>query len=76
MEILAFGHNPVDVDRFPNHVKDCVCFYFIVNISHFLCTYLDLQGEFEHTALKLERDYSPNIKDCELEHTLIYVNWY
>ena len=28
-------------------------------------------GEFGHSALKFERDHSPNIKDCELEHIII-----
>ena len=47
----------MDVGKLPNHVKDCVCFYFIVNISHMLCTHLDLLGEFGHTILKSERDH-------------------
>ena len=105
MEILAFEPNPVDVGKLLNHVKDCVClyfiaiishllcthqdlqrgvrnhvkdrvcFYFIAIISHLLCTHQDLQGEFGRIALKFERDHNPNIKDCDLEHTLIIVNY-
>ena len=51
-----------------------MCFYFIVNISHLLYTHSDLQREFEHNALKSERDHSPNIKDYDLKHTLISIS--
>ena len=66
----------MDVGRVPNHVKNCVCLYFITIISHMLCTHQNLLGEFKCTTLKSKRDHSPNIKDCDLEHTLITINWY
>ena len=75
MEIIIFGHNPMDVGKLSNHVKECVCFYFIAIISHLLYTHQDLQGEFGRIAIKFERDHNPNIKDCDLEHTLIIINY-
>ena len=39
VKIFASGHSPVDLDRFPNHVKIVCAFTFLQNISHLLYTH-------------------------------------